>query len=205
MFSGIIQCIAKIKSIIKKKNFLQIIIKTPNYFNYDLKRGDSIANNGCCLTIREINNNLLYFDIIKNTLDITTFKKLKKGDYLNIEKSLKLIDFVGGHLITGHITDIAKIIRINNYINSKTIWLKPYHKSQMKYIIKKSFICIDGISLTIDKIHINQFSVNLIPETIIRTSLSNKKINQNVNIEVDLYTKISVNTIKNYFTNKLFT
>ncbi|QJC29417.1 riboflavin synthase subunit alpha [Enterobacteriaceae endosymbiont of Plateumaris pusilla] len=199
MFSGIIQCIAIIKLVIKKKNFLHLIIKTPNFFNYDLKRGDSIANNGCCLTISKINNNLLYFDIIKNTLDVTTFKEVKKGDYLNIEKSLKLIDFIGGHLVSGHITGIAKIIKINNYVYSKTIWLKPYYKSQMKYIIKKGFICIDGISLTIDKIHINQFSINLIPETIIKTSLSNKKINQYVNIEVDLYTKISVSTIEKLF------
>ncbi|QJC28525.1 riboflavin synthase [Enterobacteriaceae endosymbiont of Plateumaris consimilis] len=176
-----------------------MIIKTPNLFTSDLKKGDSIANNGCCLTISNINNDLLYYNIIKNTLNITTFKKLKKGDYLNVEKSLKLIDFIGGHLISGHITDIATIIKIKNYMNSKTIWFKPYHQSQMKYIIQKGSICIDGISLTIDKVYINKFSINLIPETIIKTSLASKKINQIVNIEVDLYTKIAVNTIEKLF------
>ncbi|QJC28972.1 riboflavin synthase subunit alpha [Enterobacteriaceae endosymbiont of Plateumaris rustica] len=199
MFTGIIQCIAIIKLIIKEKNFIHMIIKIPNYFISDLKKGDSISNNGCCLTIKKINKNLLFFDIIKNTLDITTFKKLEKGNYLNIEKSLRLIDFIGGHLVSGHITGIAKIIKIKNYINSKTIWFKPFQKSQMKYIMKKGFICIDGISLTIDKVYIDQFSINLIPETMILTSLVIKKINQNVNIEVDLYTKIAVNTIEKLF------
>ncbi|QJC28074.1 riboflavin synthase subunit alpha [Enterobacteriaceae endosymbiont of Plateumaris braccata] len=176
-----------------------MIIKTPNLFTFDLKKGDSIANDGCCLTISNIINNLICFHIIKNTLNITTFKKLKKGDCLNIEKSLKLIDFVGGHLVSGHITDVATIIKVTNYINSKTIWLKPYHQSQMKYIFQKGSICIDGISLTIDKVYINQFSINLIPETIIKTVLASKKINQSVNIEVDLYTKIAVNTIEKLF------
>ncbi|QJC30311.1 riboflavin synthase [Enterobacteriaceae endosymbiont of Neohaemonia nigricornis] len=196
MFSGIIQCIGKIINIITKKNIITIFVQTPKDFTLDLKIGDSISNNGCCLTIINIINNIIIFNIIKHTLSITTFKNIKIGELLNLEKPLKINEYIGSHIILGHITNIALITKIVNYTNYITLWMKPYHIKYMKFIIEKGSICIDGIGLTIDKVLSNQFSVNIIPITLYKTTLRTKHVNHNVNIEIDIYTKIIVNKIE---------
>ncbi|QJC33199.1 riboflavin synthase [Enterobacteriaceae endosymbiont of Donacia clavipes] len=203
MFTGIIQSIGQIKNIIFKKNLYFIYIKIQKKFKKHLKIGQSISNNGCCLTIINLYKNIIVFNIIKQTFDITTFKKIKIGDYLNLEKPMKINDFIGGHIVTGHITDIAKIINIKNYNLFKILWIKPNNIFQMNYIFQKGSICIDGISLTIDKKLKKEFSVNIIPETLLKTTLSNKNINDYVNIEIDLYSQIIVKTVKKIYQNNI--
>ncbi|QJC32792.1 riboflavin synthase [Enterobacteriaceae endosymbiont of Donacia semicuprea] len=203
MFTGIIQSIGQIKNIIFKKNLYFIYIKIQKKFKKNLKIGQSISNNGCCLTIINLYKNIIVFNIIKETFDMTTFKKIKIGDYLNLEKPMKINDFIGGHIVTGHITDIAKIINIKNYNLFKILWIKPNNIVQMNYIFQKGSICIDGISLTIDKKLKKEFSVNIIPETLLKTTLSNKNISDYVNIEIDLYSQIIVKTVKKIYQNNI--
>ncbi|QJC31562.1 riboflavin synthase [Enterobacteriaceae endosymbiont of Donacia tomentosa] len=196
MFTGIIKSIGRVHNIIIKKNIYFLFIRTSKYFLADLNIGQSISSNGCCLTITNLYKNILVFNIIINTLNITTFKKVKIGDYLNLEKPLKIQDFIGGHIVTGHITGIAIINKIRNYIYYRILWIKPYDMHLMNYILEKGSICIDGVSLTIDKKLTNKFSVNIIPETLLKTTLSKKKINDDVNLEVDFYTKTIIETVK---------
>ncbi|QJC31983.1 riboflavin synthase [Enterobacteriaceae endosymbiont of Donacia versicolorea] len=203
MFTGIIKSIGQIKNIIYKKNLYFIYVQIKKKFRKNLKIGQSISNNGCCLTIINLYKNIIVFNILKQTFNITTFKKIKIGDYLNLEKPITINNFIGGHLVLGHITNIAKIINIKNYNFSKILWIKPNNIFQMNYIFKKGSICIDGISLTIDKKLKNKFSVNIIPETLLRTTLSNKKINDYVNIEIDLYAYIIVKTVKKIHKNNI--
>ncbi|QJC32387.1 riboflavin synthase [Enterobacteriaceae endosymbiont of Donacia dentata] len=203
MFTGIIKSIGKIKNIIYKKNLYFIYVQIKKKFRKNLKIGQSISNNGCCLTIINLYKNIIVFNILKQTFNITTFKKIKIGDYLNLEKPITINNFIGGHLVLGHITNIAKIINIKNYNFSKILWIKPNNILQMNYIFKKGSICIDGVSLTIDKKLKNKFSVNIIPETLLRTTLSNKKINDYVNIEIDLYAYIIVKTVKKIHKNNI--
>ncbi|QJC33599.1 riboflavin synthase [Enterobacteriaceae endosymbiont of Donacia provostii] len=196
MFTGIVQSIGKIKKINFKKQIYCIYIQTDKNFIKNLKKGESISNNGCCLTIVHIYENIILFNVIKYTMNNTTFKFLKVGHYVNLEKPIKANNFFGGHIVLGHITDIAIITKIKNYSFSKVFWIKPNNVSQMKFIPIKGSICIDGVSLTIDKKTKNKFSVNLIPETLNNTTLSKKKIHNYVNLETDIYTRNIIQTIE---------
>ncbi|QJC38457.1 riboflavin synthase [Enterobacteriaceae endosymbiont of Donacia fulgens] len=203
MFTGIIQSIGKIQNIILNKNLYYLYIKTNKNFIKNLKIGESISNNGCCLTIVKLYNNIMIFNIIKQTFNITTFKKIKVGDSINLEKPIKINNYIGGHIVLGHITDTAIITNIENYTSSKILWIKPDNILQMNYILEKGSICIDGISLTIDKKLKNKFSVNIIPETLSKTTLSNKNIYNYVNIETDIYVRSIIQTVKKLYNNNI--
>ncbi|QJC35596.1 riboflavin synthase [Enterobacteriaceae endosymbiont of Donacia sparganii] len=204
MFTGIIQSIGKIKNIIFKKDIYWIYIETSKKFIKNLKIGESISNNGCCLTIVNLHKNIISFHLIKQTIKITTFKKIKVGDYINLEKPIKVNDPLGGHVVLGHVTDIGIITNIINYAFSKILWIKPNNILQMNYIFQKGSICIDGVSLTIDKKLKNKFSVNIIPKTLYKTTLSKKNINNYVNIETDVYTRNTVKTVERLYNNIKF-
>ncbi|WP_367672783.1 riboflavin synthase subunit alpha [Buchnera aphidicola] len=165
---------------------------------FNLKIGDSISNNGCCLTVVKILNNLVYFDIVKSTLKITNFYLLSVGLIINIERALKFGDEIGGHLVSGHITNTAIVCDILHSKNNKKIYFKPNDISIMRYIFSKGFITIDGVSLTVYDILKDMFSVYFIPETLLKTNLSHRIIGDIVNIEVDYYTKIIVDQVKDY-------
>ncbi|QJC36821.1 riboflavin synthase [Enterobacteriaceae endosymbiont of Donacia vulgaris] len=201
MFTGIIQSIGIIQNIILKKNLYFLYIKTNKNFIKNLQIGESISNNGCCLTIIKLHNNVMIFNLIKQTFNNTTFKKIKIGDYVNLEKPIKLKNFIGGHIVSGHITSIAIITNITNYTSSKILWIKPKNILQMRYIFKKGSVCIDGVSLTIDKKLKNQFSVNIIPKTLSKTTLSKKNTYNYVNIETDIHTRIIIKTVERLFNN----
>ncbi|QJC37644.1 riboflavin synthase [Enterobacteriaceae endosymbiont of Donacia bicoloricornis] len=201
MFTGIVQSIGKIQNIILNKNLYFLYIKTNKKFIKNLKIGESISNNGCCLTIIKLYNNIITFNIIKHTFNITTFKKIKIGDYVNLEKPIKINNYIGGHIVLGHITDTAIITNIKNYNSSKILWIKPNNILQMNYILEKGSICVDGVSLTIDRILKNKFSVNIIPETLSKTTLSKKNICNYVNIETDIYIRSIIQTVKKLYNN----
>lgn len=203
MFTGIVQCISQIILIKKKKHSITYVIELPSKMMKDLQVGYSIANNGCCLTVTKVKKNFLYFDIIKETLKVTNLGKLKVGDKINIERAVKLKDEIGGHLMTGHIMTTAKIYNIKNTTNNYEIlfYLKKY--KLMKYILKKGFIGIDGISLTINKVYKNKFSVNLIPKTLSDTTIGIKKVGDIVNIEIDYQTQLIVHSVERILKNNL--
>lgn len=203
MFTGIIQCIAQIVLIKKKKNFITYIIKLPQKMLKNLKVGCSISNNGCCLTVTKIKKNFLSFDVIKETLRITNLGKLKVGDKINIERSAQIKDEIGGHLMSGHIMTTAKIYKIKNIINNYEIFFHIKKYELMKYILKKGFIGIDGISLTINRVYKNKFSVNLIPQTLFSTTIGIKKIGDYVNIEIDYQTQLIVHSVERILKNNL--
>lgn len=204
MFTGIIETISTILDIKEKKNFRTQYICLPKTMLSNLNIGDSISNNGCCLTITKINNNIVSFDIIKETLRLTNLGQLKIGDKVNLERSASLQKEIGGHLMSGHIMCTAKLVKINISENNKQVWFSLCKDNLLKYIFNKGYIGIDGISLTIGKIKNNCFCVNLIPETITRTTLGEKKIQDIVNIEIDLQTKVIVDSLERIlFSNKL--
>jgi len=192
MFSGIVEACGQIKSIIYKDYFLTYTVKFPSFLLKNLEVGASVANNGCCLTVTSIHEKNITFDIMKETLIDTNLKYLKVGDFLNIERSLRLGDEVGGHLISGHINSVAKIYKIVKTKNNLEVYIDSTNKFFKKYLFSKGFICIDGVSLTVGKIWSNCFCINLIPETLFRTIFKNIRVNQLVNVEVDFITQIVV-------------
>ncbi|CAL4042195.1 Riboflavin synthase [Buchnera aphidicola (Takecallis arundicolens)] len=201
MFTGIVQGVATVLSIKKKTDFQTLKIQFPLHLVSFLKIGASISNNGCCLTIVKIQNNDVSFNVIYETLRITNIGLLQVGSVVNIERSLKFGDEVGGHLVSGHIIGTAKILNIINNNNNKKIFFQIKNHHIMKYIFLKGFIGIDGISLTVSDICKNVFCVYFIPETIYSTNIKNKKIGDIVNIEVDYYTQIVVDKLEYYMFN----
>ncbi|KOC90910.1 riboflavin synthase [Winslowiella iniecta] len=196
MFTGIVQGTAEVLSIEEKTNFRTHIVRLPAEMLPGLELGASVSHNGCCLTVTAVDGDRVSFDLVKETLRITNLGDLQPGDQINVERAAKFSDEIGGHLMSGHIMTTAEICKIINSENNREIWFKPQDASQMKYILHKGFIGIDGISLTVGDVTKSKFCVHLIPETLARTTLGAKKLGQRVNIEIDPHTQAIVETVE---------
>lgn len=196
MFTGIVQGTAEVLAIEEKPNFRTHIVKMPPELLHDLQLGASVSHNGCCLTVTGVEGDRVSFDLIKETLRITNLGSLNAGDRVNVERAARFSDEIGGHLMSGHIMTTAEITRILTAENNREIWFKPQDASQMKYIMHKGYIGIDGISLTVGEVTRTKFCVHLIPETLARTTLGSKRLGQRVNIEIDPQTQAIVATVE---------
>lgn len=198
MFTGIVQGTAQIHSIDEKSNFRTQIVKIPQELLADLEIGASVANNGVCLTVTEINQDLVSFDLMQETLKITNLGQIKVGDLVNIERAMKMGDEIGGHILSGHVYCTAKVVERLPSANNLQIWFELPNADMMKYVLTKGFIAIDGISLTIGEVKAQSFCVNLIPETLHRTLIGKREIGDLVNIEIDPQTQAIVDTVERY-------
>jgi riboflavin synthase len=196
MFTGIVQGKAEIVAIEEKELFRTHIVKLPEELLPGLALGASVANNGCCLTVTAIDGDQVSFDLIKETLRITNLGELQVGDWVNIERAAKFSDEIGGHLMSGHIMTTAEICKIIQSENNREVWFKLQDPAQIKYILHKGFVGIDGISLTVGDVTKSKFCVHLIPETLERTTLGAKKLGHKVNIEIDPHTQAIVETVE---------
>ena len=159
-----------------------------------LQIGASVANNGCCLTITQIDGDTVSFDLMKETLEKTNLGRLKTGDAVNLERAARFGDEIGGHVMSGHIMTTTWITRIERSEFNRTVWfallteLKPY-------ILSKGFVGLDGCSLTIGDVTETEFNVHLIPETLTRTLFGRRKEGDVINIEIDPQTQAVVDTV----------
>ena len=202
MFSGIVQGVAPIHSITEKADFRTQVVKLPPEMRKGLAIGASVANNGVCLTVTEINDDLVSFDLMQETLRITNLGALKVGDWVNIERAMQMGAEIGGHILSGHVYCTATISNIIASENNRQIWFELPNTEVMKYILTKGFVAVDGISLTIGEVRGNQFCVNLIPETLQRTLMGQRKLGDRVNIEIDSQTQVIVDTVERYLANR---
>ncbi|WP_034947811.1 riboflavin synthase [Erwinia oleae] len=196
MFTGIVQGTAEVLSIEEKPNFRTHVIRLPTDMLPGLELGASVSHNGCCLTVTRVEGDRVSFDLVKETLRITNLGDLKPGDFINVERAAKFSDEIGGHLMSGHIMTTAEIAKVLISENNREIWFRPQDALQMKYILHKGFIGIDGISLTVGEVTKSKFCVHLIPETLARTTLGNKRLRDKVNIEIDPHTQAIVETVE---------
>lgn len=199
MFTGIVQSQAEVYSVETTNNLSRIVIKTEHALIEKLTLGASIAINGVCLTVVKFNsdenNAYISFDVIDETLKISNLVTLIKGSLVNLERSLKFGDEIGGHIVSGHVHTKATLInRIET--NENCCLTFNVDNAWMKYILAKGFITVNGISLTVGDVTDNSFNVHLIPETLSRTNLSALAINDHVNIECDQQTMTIVTTIE---------
>lgn len=184
MFTGIIENTGIIKNILKKQNGINLLIETENNLVSQLKKGGSIAVNGVCLTVTDFSKTSFSVDVVKDTLSITTFSLLKRGEIINLELPLKLGDRLEGHILEGHIDGIGEILSIVKGGLQTNVKIKvPYRLS--KYIVENGSVGIDGISLTVKEIKNNILKTTLIPFTIANTNFKQKRTGLKVNIEVD--------------------
>ncbi|HDL8284226.1 TPA: riboflavin synthase subunit alpha [Yersinia enterocolitica] len=196
MFTGIVQGTAPVVAIDEKSNFRTHVVEMPTEMLPELALGASVAHNGCCLTVTDVNGNRVSFDLMKETLRITNLGDIKVGDVVNLERAAKFSDEIGGHLMSGHIICTAEIAKIYTSENNRQIWFRLPSDDLMKYVLHKGFIGIDGISLTIGEVVGNRFCVHLIPETLARTTLGKKRLGHRVNIEIDPQTQAVVDTVE---------
>ena len=186
MFSGIVQGMVKVKDVKQLgegKRFFIDIGKQKN-----LRSSYSICISGCCLTVTDMKNNIASFDIMPETLRKTYFSSLKAGDKVNIERSLRLGQEVGGHFVSGHVDCVGKIIERKDFSNFCEMTIE--FPEQFKHLlIDKGSVAVDGISLTVVKAEKKKFSIALIPETLKLTTLGIKKEGDFVNIEFDQIAK----------------
>ena len=183
MFTGIVEAKGLISKKIPSSEGERLQIEVPEGFNKDLKEGASISVNGVCLTVTEYSNDQISFDVIKETLRVTNLGDLNKNSEVNIERSLKFGDEVGGHLLSGHISCACKA-SLNNIEGEVEILVdKPENWGQ--YIYPKGYIALNGVSLTVGKVSDESFSVYLIPETIRSTNLLSVEDGARLNLEID--------------------
>lgn len=193
MFTGIVQGVGEIVAKTTVNTVTSMTISLPNVEN--LAIGASVSINGVCLTVVSIDSNNVQFDIIDETIDRTNLGDLSVGDTVNIERSLKFGDEIGGHILSGHIFDTGIINSKNKNGDqmSLSILAPP---SVQKYLTEKGYIAIDGISLTIGEINNGCFDLHIIPETMRLTILDSKEVGDIVNIEIDSNTQLIVETIE---------
>lgn len=195
MFTGIVQGTAKVVKIEKKERFQTHVIELEDALLNGLEIGASVAHNGCCLTVTQIEGNRISFDLMQATLALTNLGELSEGDLVNIERAAKFGDEIGGHNMSGHISLMATITDIIDTPNNRTIWFQLPAES-MKYVLAKGYVGIDGCSLTIGEVVENRFSVHLIPETLQRTLFGERVAGDHVNIEFDPQTQAIVDTVE---------
>ena len=187
MFTGIIEHLGEVKQIKRQANSAVIAVDIGK-LSSDVSSGDSIAINGACLTVTQINGSEVVFDISTETLSLTTIGDLRGSDKVNIERSLKIGDKLGGHFVTGHVDGVGVISKKDNEHGQCTMWFSVSDE-YAKMMIKKGSVAVDGISLTIVELEDRSFSVALIPYTLKETSLGFKKVGQRINIETDMLGK----------------
>ena len=194
MFSGIVVGLGIVEHIEDKKNIKNIRIRLPEEAKKNISQGASISLDGVCLTVVEFSEHTASFDIIDETLTRTTLSNIEIGDMVNVERSLKFGDEIGGHNVSGHIDHIAEITKIDLPENNHIVKLKIPSK-YMPYIFEKGYIALDGCSLTIAEVFNDGFNVCLIPETLRRTTFGFKKEGDFVNFEIEANTKAIVDSI----------
>ena len=187
MFTGIVEEVGKVQDIRKNIKSSVLAIEGNKIFE-DIHVGDSISVNGVCLTVTTFNNNIFEADVMNETLIRSSLGKLKNGSCVNLERAIPANGRFGGHIVSGHIDGIGKIVKIEKDDNA--IWYTISVKENlMRYIVEKGSIAIDGISLTVAKVHQEDFSVSIIPHTVKETILSHRSVGDIVNIENDVIGK----------------
>lgn len=184
MFTGIIEATGSVSAIEEKGEDSCFVFNTEKLSLSDMKLGDSISVNGVCLSIVEKDEYSFSADLSKETLSLTTFSILKAGSRINLEKAMMLSDRINGHMVSGHIDGIGKVL--NKTDEGRSIkYTIEFPEELNKFISKKGSISIDGVSLTVNDVNNNTFDVNIIPHTLSETIFSEYDIDTRVNIEVD--------------------
>ena len=189
MFTGIIQTRGEVVGLDPVGGDVRITVSAPEYLESDINVGDSIAVNGCCLTVIERQDDQLSFDVSTESMSLTLIGQWQLGTQVNLELALLPTTRMGGHMVSGHVDGLATLTTLEQDARS---WRMAFEVPQnlSKYIVKKGSITIDGISLTVNNVINNKseniFDINVIPHTLKVTTLGKLQVGDQVHIEVDL-------------------
>ena len=182
MFTGIIQAVGEITPLQTSSGDIKIDINAEQLDLSDVKIGDSIAINGVCLTVTNLSETHFKADVSKETLNVTT--GLDQKGQVNLEKALRLDDRLGGHLVSGHVDGIGQVVQFDPVNDCWLLAIQSPH-AVSKYIARKGSICVNGVSLTVNTIEKDVFTINIIPHTLEKTILGTLQVGSQVNLEID--------------------
>jgi riboflavin synthase len=185
MFTGIIVATGRVASLAEKGGDLELGIDAAAL---DFKRiaiGDSVSVQGACLTVTRMQDTRFYADVSRETMSKTTLGTLSSGSRVNLEPSLRAGEPLGGHWVSGHVDAVGKLKAL---VQDARSWRLEFElpASLMRYVAPKGSICVDGVSLTVNKVDCRRFEVNIIPHTLNVTTLGELEVDDGVNIEIDV-------------------
>ena len=187
MFTGIIEDKGKVSRIEHRGQEKRLILELPPHLT-ELQLSDSININGVCLTVVQKNEQGIELDLSLETLQKTALGELKEGDHVNLERALRLTDRLGGHIVTGHVDGIGEIVEKREERDFLQLGIR-IPESVSRYVVQKGSIAIDGISLTVNEYQEGEIRMTLIPYTIEKTTLKQKRVGDRVNLEADILGK----------------
>jgi riboflavin synthase len=189
MFTGLITYVGQVAKIEQADTSARLSITCPP-ITAEIKIGDSVSVNGVCLTVTDFDKSSFAVDVMVQTLNLSSIGKLLIADSVNLELATKSQDRLGGHIVQGHVDGLAQIVAITQEPKWQRVDLKLPDKL-MKYVVAQGSIALDGVSLTVGELDDakNQVSVWLIPQTLAKTNLASKKVNDYLNVEVDVLAK----------------
>jgi riboflavin synthase len=183
MFTGIVQAVGRVASVKAAGQSVVVVIDAGGLALGDVAAGDSIACNGVCLTATQLTSHGFTVDVSQETLRVTA--GLAAGAAVNLEKSLRLADRLGGHLVSGHVDGVGEVLSVTPVDASREVSIR-FPDALGRYIARKGSVAVNGVSLTVNSVAGDAFSINLIPHTLGVTTLGDLKTADRVNLEVDL-------------------
>lgn len=185
MFTGIVQSVGRVERLERRGSDARLHVDTAKLDLSDVQCGDSMAVSGVCLTVVTLERQGFSADVSNETLSLTTLDTHQSGDPVNLEKALRLADRLGGHLVSGHVDGVGKVVSVMPDGRSQR-WTFEVPAHLARYIASKGSVCIDGVSLTVNEVSGNRFGVNLIPHTVDHTTFHVRGAGDAVNVEVDV-------------------
>jgi riboflavin synthase len=205
MFTGIIEEVGRVAGIAKKNGNRRLTVSA-SQLPKELKKGDSIAVSGVCLTAVEITSKSFAADLADETWKRTSFSRIKKGALVNLELPMRADGRFGGHIVQGHVDDTGKFLALERIRDADDYWLRIEIPPELaRYVIFKGSLCIEGISLTVAKIEGTEVTVAIIPHTVKMTNLKSLKPGDPINLEVDLVAKYVEKMIRGESANSSLT
>lgn len=197
MFTGIVQGMGTVRAVKPQPSGVRFVIDRASWRpeGVVLKHGDSVCNSGVCLTVVTCDHDTLEFDVIAETLRVTTLGQLKTGSRVNLESSVTPMTAMGGHFLQGHVDGVGDITHVLATPEEWRVTVRP-PAGLMDYIVPKGSVAIDGVSLTVASVSADTFDVALIPTTLQLTTLGQAATGGRVNVETDIISKTIVNFLK---------
>lgn len=196
MFTGIVQGLCRVAAVTDEPGLRRLQLQLDD-LSSGLQLGASVAVNGTCLTATFVEKGRVGFDVIRESVARSNLGGLAVGDLVNVERSLKFGDEIGGHVLSGHVADVVTVAQIDTGPRERTVWF-DVPREWLAFLFHKGFVALDGASLTIAAIERERgrISVSLIPETIERTTLGRVVVGDRVNLEIDVQTQTIVSTVE---------
>ncbi|NPV14716.1 riboflavin synthase [candidate division WOR-3 bacterium] len=186
MFTGLVETIGKVVRVVPKQGNRRLVIEAD--FAQELQPGESVAVNGCCLTVVGVARRRFEVEVVAETLKRTNLRDLRSGTPVNLERALRFTDRLGGHFVLGHIDEVGTVRRLEHRSNEHRLFV-AVKEASFNLLVEKGSVAIDGVSLTVAGVKRGEFWVNLIPFTWERTTLNRCRAGTRVNLEYDILVK----------------